>query len=118
MSGRSRVRLLLRLLSSLTADCDPLSDRGLVGPCSAAQLGLGLVPGRLGCSASLRPSQREARVLGEEVRPVGRPQLGDGLVLVLDPAASAMPTADSRDLRAQDLVGAAHAGSVTGEGIV
>jgi hypothetical protein len=38
-------------------------------------------------------------MLGEEVRPVERLQLGDGLVLVLDPASAAVPTAHSGDLR-------------------
>ena len=101
---------------SLAADRDPLSDRRLVGACSAAQLGLGPEPGRLQLDTRLRQSEGDTRVLGEEVRPGERPQLGDGLVLVLvlvlDPAASAVPTADSRDLRAEDLVGAAHVSSV------
>jgi hypothetical protein len=118
VSGLSGVRLLPRLLSSLAADRDPLSDRRLIGACSAAQLGLGQVARRLGACTVLRPPQGEARMLSEKIRPVERLQLGGGLVLVLDPAASAVPTADSRDLRAQDLVGAAHAGSVARERIV
>jgi hypothetical protein len=99
MSGLSGVRLLPRLPRSLAADRDPLSDRRFVGSCSAAQLSLGPEPGRLQLDTRLRQSEGDTRVLGEEVRPGERPQLGHGLVLFLDPAASAVPTADSSDLR-------------------
>jgi hypothetical protein len=118
VSGPSGVWLLMRLLSSLAAERDPLSDRCLVGACSAAQLGLGPVPGRLHPGPRVGPAQGETRVLGEEVRPGERPQLLDGLVLVLDPAPAAVPTADSRDLRRQDLVGCAHGSRVARERIV
>jgi hypothetical protein len=73
-----------------------------------SHLGLGPETRRLDARTDLGPSEGNTRVLGEEVRPGERPQLGDGLVLVLNPAASAMPTADSRDLRGQDLVSRAH----------
>lgn len=70
----ARVRHLSRVLSSLAADRDPLSDRRLVGACSVAQLGLGPVPGRLQLDTRLGQSEGDTRVLGEEVRPAPEPR--------------------------------------------
>jgi hypothetical protein len=39
-------------------------------------------------------------------------KLGHGLILVLDPAAGAVPAADNRDVCGQDLVGRAHTSRV------
>jgi hypothetical protein len=83
----SSVRLLPRLTSSLAAGLDPLPHLGHIGACSSAQHGLGQEPRRLG-TVHLGPSQGHACMLCKQIRPGERPQLGDGLVLVLDPAAS------------------------------
>jgi hypothetical protein len=93
---------------ALAANGRPILDQLLVCSSRDAHLGLGPETRRLDARTDLGPSEGNTRVLGEEVRPGERPQLGDGLVLVLNPAASAMPTADSRDLRGQDLVSRAH----------
>lgn len=54
-------------------------------------------------------------MLGQQVQlVVGElAKLGHGLIPVFNPAAGAVPAADRRDLRGQDLVGGAHASSVT-----
>ena len=77
-----------------------------------AQLGFGPVPGRLQLDPRVSPPERYARVFGKEVRPVECLQLGDRLVLVLDPTARAVPAADSRDLRGEEMVGRAQSRSL------
>jgi hypothetical protein len=102
------------LLSSLAADPDPLSDLLGIGTCSSAQVSLGPETRGHDWRDRLRPSCAQARVLGEQVRPIASEllQLGDGLVPVVDHSASTVPTAGSSDPGRQELVGRAHARSL------
>jgi hypothetical protein len=100
------------LTGALPPGLDQVLDEIGWGACGSAQLGFSPESGSLGPCGHRGPSQAYACMLGEKIRPGERPRLGDGLVLVLDPAASAMPTADSSDLRRQDLVVGAHSWSL------
>ena len=97
-SARAGEGSLLHRLGTLAANCRPVLDQLLVCSSRDAHLGLGPEARGLDARTDLGHPQREARVLGEKVGPAARQlaKLGHGLVLVLDPAASAVPSGAGR----------------------
>ena len=102
-----------RLFSPLPPDFDPAGDLRLVGSGETRQLSLRPTPGR-SKAIGFSPAERESGVRGEQVRPVASDlsQLGHGCVRGVDPAAGAIAAADTRNPCRQELVSAAHIGSL------
>jgi hypothetical protein len=109
-SARAGEGCLLHRLGTIAANSRPALHQVLVCSSRDAQLSLSPETRGLDIGADLGPPQREARMLSEEIGPATRQvaKLGDGLVLVLDPAASTMPSSAGGYPRQDELVGRTH----------
>jgi hypothetical protein len=109
----SGVGLKPSLLSSSAADSNPASELRFVGAGQSRQLSLRPAPGRVK-HIDFGPAEREPGVRGEQVRAVASElsQFRHGRVRVVDPVAGAMTAADARNSCRQELVSAAHIGSL------
>jgi hypothetical protein len=102
-----------RLFSALPPDFDPAGDLRLIGSGESCQFGLRPIPGR-SKTIGFGQAEREPGVRGEQIRPVASDlsQLGHGCVRGVDPAPGAIAAADTRNPCRQELVSAAHIGSL------
>jgi hypothetical protein len=114
IASAARAGSLPRGLGALSSHADPLPDLAGIRSCDDAQAGLGPETGGQERHDCFGPSQAQARVFGQKIGTIASdlPQFGNGRVQVVDLATRAVVAADAGDPRSQELVGAAHTGSL------